>query len=181
MEIRFVSGNQFKIDETKEIMLGSGIDIIPFNKKIEELQTLDVRSLVKDKLMKAFGLIGRPLFVEHTGLYIKYLNEFPAGLTQIFWDSLEADKFAELMGKLPDTTVLAKTIIGYCDGMNIHYFEGEVDGNIVDIPRGNRDFQWDCIFLPKGESLTFAEMGSAKNNISMRKQALEKFKNYLTL
>lgn len=180
MEIRFVSGNQFKIDETKEIMLGSGIDIIPFNTKIEELQTLDVKSLVKDKLMKAFGLIGRPLFVEHTGLYIKYLNNFPAGLTQIFWDSLEADKFAELVGKLPDTTVLAKTIIGYCNGMQIHYFEGEVSGNIVDVPRGSRDFQWDCVFLPKGESLTFAEMGFAKNNISMRKQALEEFKNYLT-
>lgn len=138
MEIRFVSRNQFKIDETKEIMLGSGIDIIPFNRKIEELQTLDVKSLVKDKLMKAFSLIGRPLFVEHTGLYIKYLNGFPAGLTQIFWDSLEADKFSELVGNLPDTTVLAKTIIGYCDGKQIYYFEGEVNGNIVNIPKGSR-------------------------------------------
>lgn len=126
MEIRFVSGNQFKIDETIEIMKGSNVDIIPFNIKIEELQTLDVKSLVKDKLMKAFSMIGRPLFVEHTGLYIKYLNNFPAGLTQIFWDSLEADKFAELIGKLPDSSVVAKTIIGYCDGKQIHYFEGEI-------------------------------------------------------
>jgi len=179
MEIRFVSRNQFKIEETKEIMLGSGIDIIPFNRKIEELQTLDVQSLVKDKLMKAFSLIGRPLFVEHTGLYIKYLNEFPAGLTQIFWDSLEADKFAELIGNLPDTTVLAKTTIGYCDGKQIYYFEGEVSGNIVNTPRGSRNFQWDCVFLPSGGRQTFAEMGTAKNDISMRKQALEKFKKFL--
>jgi XTP/dITP diphosphohydrolase len=179
MEIRFVSRNQFKIDETKEIMLGSGIDIIPFNRKIEELQTLDVKSLVKDKLMKAFSLIGRPLFVEHTGLYIKYLNGFPAGLTQIFWDSLEADKFSELVGNLPDTTVLAKTIIGYCDGKQIYYFEGEVNGNIVNIPKGSRDFQWDCVFCPLGHSQTFAEMGLAKNDISMRKQALENFKKFL--
>lgn len=179
MEIRFVSGNQFKIDETKEIMSGSGINIIPFNRKIEELQTLDVNKLVKDKLMKAFSLIGRPLFVEHTGLYIKYLNEFPAGLTQIFWDSLDADKFSELIGNLPDTTVIAKTIIGYCDGKQIFYFEGEVSGSIVKAPRGSRDFQWDCVFLPEGQSMTFAEMGSAKNDISMRKQALEKFKNFL--
>ncbi len=179
MEIRFVSGNQFKIDETKEIMKGSGHTIIPFDKKIEELQTLDVTNLVKDKLLKAFNFIGRPLFVEHTGLYIKYLNDFPGGLTQIFWDRLNADKFAELVGNLPDTTVVAITTIGYCDGMKIHYFKGEVKGNIVNSPRGNRDFQWDCVFLPEGESRTFAEMGAAKNEISMRKQALEKLKTFL--
>lgn len=180
MEIRFVSGNRFKIDETIEIMKGSSISIVPFNIKIEELQTLDVKSLVKDKLMKAFSMIGRPLFVEHTGLYVKYLNDFPAGLTQIFWDSLEADKFAELIGKLPDSTVVAKTIIGYCDGKQIHYFEGEINGAIVDIPKGSRDFQWDCVFLPEGETMTFAEMGSAKNNISMRKKALEQMKKFLS-
>ena len=180
MEIRFVSGNQFKIDETIEIMKGSSISIVPFNIKIEELQTLDVKSLVKDKLMKAFSMIGRPLFVEHTGLYIKYLNDFPAGLTQIFWDSLEADKFAELIGKLPDSTVVAKTIIGYCDGKQIYYFEGEINGVIVDVPKGSRNFQWDCVFLPKGETMTFAEMGSAKNNISMRKKALEQMRKFLS-
>lgn len=179
MEIRFVSGNPFKIKETQEIMKGSGIDIIPFDEKIEELQTLDVKNLVKDKLMKAFGIIGRPLFVEHTGLYIKYLNDFPAGLTQIFWDSLKADKFAELVGNLPDTTTLAKTTIGYCDGKQVHFFEGEVSGSIVNTPRGDRSFQWDCVFLPEGKINTFAEMGSAKNDISMRKKALEELRNYL--
>jgi XTP/dITP diphosphohydrolase len=179
MEIRFVSGNRFKIDETTEIMKGRGIDIIPVNNKIEELQTLNVKNLVKDKLMKAFSMIGRPLFVEHTGLYIKYLNDFPSGLTQIFWDSLEADKFAKLIGNLPDTTVLARTIIGYCDGKQIHYFDGEINGNITDTPKGDRKFQWDCVFIPCGESKTFAEMGSAKNDISMRKQALEKFRKFL--
>lgn len=100
-------------------------------------------------------------------------------MTQIFWDSFKADKFAELIGSLPDTTVLAKTIIGYCDGKQIYYFEGEVSGNIVNTPKGSRDFQWDCVFLPSGESQTFAEMGSAKNDISMRKQALENLKKFL--
>lgn len=180
MEIRFVSGNQFKIDETIEIMKGSKIDIIPFTMKIEELQTLDVKKLVKDKLMKAFSIIGRPLFVEHTGLYVKNLNDFPAGLTQIFWDSLEADKFAELIGNLPDPTTVAKTIIGYCDGKKIYYYEGEISGIIVGTPKGSREFQWDCVFMPNGDSRTFAEMGAEKNNISMRKKALEEMKKSLS-
>ncbi|HHF8283696.1 TPA: non-canonical purine NTP pyrophosphatase, partial [Klebsiella pneumoniae] len=41
------------------------------------------------------------------------------------------------------------------------------------------DFQWDCIFIPDGESETFAEMGDRKNEISMRKKAFDKFKEYL--
>lgn len=44
---------------------------------------------------------------------------------------------------------------------------------------GPRDFQWDCIFIPDGESETFAEMGDRKNEISMRKKAFDKFKEYL--
>ncbi|HIE1052061.1 TPA: non-canonical purine NTP pyrophosphatase, partial [Escherichia coli] len=47
------------------------------------------------------------------------------------------------------------------------------------VPKGPRDFQWDCIFIPDGESETFAEMGDRKNEISMRKKAFDKFKEYL--
>ena len=50
---------------------------------------------------------------------------------------------------------------------------------ILVIVRGNRDFQWDCVFQPDTYDKTFAEMGEQKNTISMRKIALEKLRNYL--
>lgn len=181
MEIRLATNNQFKIDETIEILKGTKIKIVPLKMKIEELQTLDVNRLVRDKLLKAFSRIGRPLVVEHTGLYIEYMNGFPGGLTQIYWDSLEADKFTELIGNLKNSKAIAKTTIGFCDGKKIHFFEGEVKGEITKAPLGNRDFQWDCVFIPEGESETFAEMGNRKNQISMRKLAIEKFKAHINL
>jgi XTP/dITP diphosphohydrolase len=181
MEIRLATNNQFKIDETIEILKGTKISIVPLKMKIEELQTLDVTRLVKDKLLKAFSRIGRPLIVEHTGLYIEYMNGFPGGLTQIFWDSLEADKFTEIIGNLKNSKAIAKTTIGYCDGKKIHFFKGEVKGKITKAPLGKRDFQWDCVFIPEGESETFAEMGDRKNQISMRKLAIEKLKTYINL
>lgn len=70
MEIRFVSSNKYKIAEVEAILGPVGIKVVPAHIKIEELQTDDVEKLVKDKLIKAFQKIGRPLFVEHTGLYI---------------------------------------------------------------------------------------------------------------
>lgn len=179
LEIRFLSGNKFKISEASLILKGAGVSVVPVKAKVEELQTEDTSRLVKDKTLKAFERIGRPLFVEHTGLYIDYMNGLPGGLTQIFWDTLQAEKFTQLFGKEGENTLVAKTVIGFVDGKKFHLFEGSVKGHIPPEPVGNRDFQWDCVFVPEGESQTFAEMGDRKNDISMRKKALDQFASFL--
>lgn len=179
MKVRFMSGNSHKIEEVRKILAPVGVEIVPISRKIEELQTEDVNRLVKDKLTKAFGLIGRPLFVEHTGLYLEGLNGLPAGLTQIFWDKLEADRFATLVKGLGNPVVVAKTVLAYCDGQQIRLFEGSVSGQVPKTPGGPRHFQWDCVFVPDGHTQTFAEMGDLKNDISMRRKALDAFAAHL--
>ncbi|WP_175807613.1 non-canonical purine NTP pyrophosphatase [Burkholderia cenocepacia] len=179
MKIRFMSGNPNKVAEIQKILEPVGVEIVSVDRKIEELQTEDVDRLVRDKLIKAFELIGRPLFVEHTGLYLEGLNGLPAGLTQIFWDKLEADRFAALVEGLGNSSVIAKTVLGYCDGREIHLFEGAINGKVPKIPAGPRHFQWDCVFVPDGHAQTFAEMGDKKNEISMRRKALDAFAVYL--
>jgi XTP/dITP diphosphohydrolase len=179
MNIRFITKNKYKIKEITSLLENTGVSIIAAEYSIDEIQTENVEALIRDKLLKAFNLVGRPVFVEHTGLYIESLNGFPGGLTQIFWDKLQADNFSKLLGVGENTKLIAKTIIGYCDSMKIHIFEGEVYGKISPVPKGPRDFQWDCIFIPDGENKTFAEMGEMKNEISMRKKAFDKFKHYL--
>lgn len=174
-----MSGNTHKITEVQRILSPVGVEIVPVSRKIEELQTEDVEKLVRDKLTKAFEIIGRPLFVEHTGLYLNGLNGLPAGLTQIFWDRLEADRFVELVAGLGDARVTAKTILGYCDGRNIHMFEGSIEGTVPPKPAGPMGFQWDCVFVPDGSDKTFAEMGADKDAISMRRKALDKFAAHL--
>jgi len=179
MKIRFLSGNKHKLEEVRKILEPAGVEVLAVREKIEELQTEDVERLVRDKLSKAFALIGRPLFVEHTGLYLAGMNGLPAGLTQIFWDKLEADKFTALVQGLGDASVTAKTVLGYCDGRQIHIFSGEIHGMVSATPAGPRDFQWDCVFVPNGHTETFAEMGDRKNVISMRRRALDSFAEFL--
>ena len=181
IEIRFVSNNEFKIAEARTILGVRSISVLESRIKIEELQTTDTPRLVRDKLLKAYREIGRPLFVEHTGLYLEHLAGLPGGLTQIFWDTLKADRFAELFGKLsPNKKAAARTAIGYCDGRRIYEFDGAIEGQITVAPRGSRDFQWDCVFQPDGHSETFAEIGDKKNEISMRRIAMEKLAAHLT-
>jgi XTP/dITP diphosphohydrolase len=180
INIRFVSRNEFKLKEAREILAPTGINVVPLNIQIEELQTIDTERLVKDKALKAFAQIGRPLFVEHTGLYLDYINNLPGGLTQIFWDALEADRFTMLFGSGSETRVVAKTLVCFTDTKRFFLFEGEVKGRIAPIPRGPRGFQWDCVFIPDGYSQTFAEMGPEKNKISMRRHALDRFGKFLS-
>ena len=59
-----MSGNPHKIDEVQRILAPVDVEIIAVPQKIQELQTEDVHALVRDKLIKAFGSIGRPLFVD---------------------------------------------------------------------------------------------------------------------
>lgn len=179
LTIRFVSKNEFKLREAKAILANAAVTVIPLEIKVEELQTEDTKRLVKDKTMKAFKEVGRPLFVEHTGLYLNHLNGLPGGLTQVFWDTLQADRFADLFGKAKDPKVIGKTVIGYTDAIQFFMFEGEVSGRIAEAPRGPRGFQWDCVFIPDGFSQTFAEMGEKKNDISMRRIAMDHFAKFL--
>lgn len=130
LQIRFLTSNPHKIAEAQTILAHAGVHVLPVQLKIEELQTEDTKRLVKDKALKAFQQIGRPLFVEHTGLYLNYVNGLPGGLTQIFWDTLQADKFARMFGQPSDCTVNAKTIIGFIDGKQFYDFEGSVSGRM---------------------------------------------------
>lgn len=179
MELRFVTKNPLKAKEVDAI-LGDRVKVIHAPLKIHEIQSEDVIEIVNDKVLKAFRKVGRPLFIEHTGLYIESLEGFPGGLTQVFWDKLKAEKFSKLLGSLDNTSLIAKTVIAYCDAKKIHIFEGEIKGNISSEPKGSLDFQWDPVFIPEGYVETFAEMGELKNEISMRKIAFDKFYAYLT-
>ncbi|QHM70061.1 non-canonical purine NTP pyrophosphatase [Mixta intestinalis] len=179
MKIRFLSSNELKLDEVCRILGPVGVEVLPVSCRIEEIQTENEVALVRDKLTKAFALIGRPLFVEHTGLYLDGLNGLPAGLTRVFWNRLKVERFTALVQALDNQNATAKTVLGYCDGRKMYQFSGEVRGKIVAEPAGSRDFLWDCIFVPEGHTQTFAEMGELKHEISMRRLALDRFAAFL--
>ena len=180
MKVRFVSRNDYKLAEAATILKSVGVEVVPVKETIEELQTTDALRLVRDKALRAFTKFGRELFVEHTGLRLKILNGFPGGLTQVFWDTLQAEKMSELFGSDEEGTVEAVTDLCYVDGRQFYEFRGIISGRISKQPKGSRAFQWDCVFIPDKKSQTFAEMGSdEKNKISMRKKALDAFAEFL--
>jgi XTP/dITP diphosphohydrolase len=180
VELRFISSSAEKIAEVSGILAPFGVAITPVDLKIEEIQTEDLEALVRRKALKAFDKVRRPLLVEHTAIYLNHLNGLPGGLTSVFWKRLQAERFCELFGNTVDPGLTVKTMVGYVDGRKISYFEGEVVGRVASEPAGDRGFGWDCAFIPEGQDVTYAQLtGEEKNQISMRRLALEKLATFL--
>ena len=108
-----------------------------------------MEALVRDKAVKAFAKVKRPIFVDHTGLQFDFLGGFPGGLTEIFWNKLKNNRLAEIIGQSSQPAVTATTYLAYCDGRKINLFVGRLEGTIAREPRGPEGFQWDPIHHPK--------------------------------
>ncbi len=173
MTLYFITGNQNKLREVQAIIPGvEGIDL-----DLPEIQSLDPQEIITEKLKEAVKEKEGEYFVEDTALYLECLNGFPGPLIKFFLERLGSEGIWELVSKYENHNVVVKTVIGYNNGQDIHFFVGELKGKIVS-PRGESDFGFDPIFEFNGK--TFAEMtAEEKNKISHRKQALMKFKDFL--
>lgn len=179
----FISQNPFKFEELEPMFDEHGLNVLYVERYIKEIQSDNLTEIVREKTLDAFREVGRPVLVDHTGLYIENWNGMPGGLTQLFWNSLGS----RICNMLPDSKhrrAKAKTIIGYCDGKNLFIeFEGVLDGTIALEPHDGRSFQWGTIFIPNGFDKAYSELTIPKiNQISHRSHAFKSFcdffKNY---
>jgi non-canonical purine NTP pyrophosphatase (RdgB/HAM1 family) len=171
----FITGNKGKFNEVKDIIP----TIEQINLDLPEVQELDPKVVIEEKLKAAQKLREGEFVCEDTSLYIDCLNGFPGPLIKWFLKSLNETEIHELVEKYNNSKVTAKTVVGYTDGNNIKFFEGILEGTIVK-PRGDGGFGWDKMFQPVGHEKTLGEMSiQEKNQISMRKIAFEELRDYL--
>ncbi len=182
MEIYFVTGNKNKFKEARSVIP----DLQELAIDLPEIQETDPKIIIEAKLHEALKHKNGGLIVEDTSLYFDCLsgqgqNGLPGPLIKWFLKTLGNSGLATLVEKFGNAKAEAHTVIGYAkDAEHVHYFEGVVHGTIV-APRGETTFGWDPIFQPDGHTKTFAEMSrEEKNKISMRREAFQKLKEFLT-
>ncbi len=175
-KIKFITGNKNKFKEVKAIMP----DIEQMDIDLAEIQEIDAEKIIGAKLLEAVKQAKGPLMAEDTSLYLECLNGLPGPLIKWFLVKLGNDGLYKIAEKLGNFNAEARTIIGYSDGARkIKFFTGSIKGHIIP-PQGVTSFGWDPIFQPEGYLKSFAELGSEeKNEISMRRMAVEKLKKYL--
>ena len=184
----FATNNQHKVEEVQSILdskwhvlslqqAGIFIDIP------EPHQTL--KENASEKSSTIYQITGKNCFSEDTGLAVDALQGAPgvhsaryAGDSRSF-----SDNISKLLFELKDQsdrrarfrTVISSQLNGKED-----FVEGICEGNIIDHVKGAEGFGYDPVFVPEGDTRTFAEMSMAeKNTYSHRRKAMDKLIAFL--
>jgi non-canonical purine NTP pyrophosphatase (RdgB/HAM1 family) len=171
-QIYLVTGNANKLREW-QAMMPDTIQLESVDVDLPEIQSDDATEIVTDKARRAYEIIGKPVVVEDVEAGLEKLNGLPGPLIKFFNAKLGKDALYKLAGKEGEKATVACTI-AYYDGNEALVVRGEVNGTVV-APRGDA-FGFDIVFVPEGETQTYAEMGpEKKNKISHRSKAIKKF------
>ena len=187
-ELLFATNNQHKLKEIREI-IGQTFRIISlkdvgFTGDVPETQET-IEGNARQKARFIFEKTGRPCFADDTGLEIDALDGRPgvysaryAGEGCRFEDNI-VKILTELQGVTSRKARFRCVVCLIIDNQE-HLFEGKVEGTILADKRGSDGFGYDPVFLPDGETSTFAEMPPyLKNGISHRGKAVNKMVRFM--
>ena len=187
MELVFATNNAHKLEEVQQMVgdkfilkslndIGCTDDIPETGVTFEENAKQKTDYLVSKYNVNCFG--------DDSGLEINALDGEPGVYSARYSGSRDMEKnidlvLEKLQGKA-DRSARFKTIISLFVNGEQHFFEGTVEGHIINERTGTEGFGYDPIFIPNGYEKTFAEMSlEEKNKISHRSQAVAKLVDFL--
>lgn len=187
-EIVFATNNKHKLSEIRDITRGkikilSLNDINCFEDIPETGETLEENALIKARFVKE--KYGFDCFADDTGLEVDVLGGAPGVYSSRY--AGEACRPEDNMRKLiremrnaDNRSARFRTVIALLLNGEKHFFEGIINGEIIEEKRGGSGFGYDPIFVPDGYDETFAELGDEiKNAISHRAIATQKLIGFL--
>jgi non-canonical purine NTP pyrophosphatase (RdgB/HAM1 family) len=153
-EAVFITGNRKKADYFSKY-LGHPIECVKLD--LDEIQSLDLKEVVRHKMLQAHKQVQKPVLVEDVALECKALGKLPGTFVRWFLEELTLQHLCSLLdGK--DRSATARCMFGYYDGKEERYFEGALQGTIPEKPAGSGGYGWDPIFIPQGYGETRAEL-----------------------
>ncbi len=174
-----VTSNKGKFLEYNEIFKENGIELIHYNLKYPEEQLDSLDEVARRSLYYLTGIIKEEFFIDDSGLFIDSLNGFPGVYSSYVQSTIGNQGILGLMKNNTIRKASFKTSIAYYDG-EIHIFNGQTSGTISFEEKGKNGFGYDPIFIPDGETRTYAEMTVAeKNRISHRNKAVKQLIDFL--
>lgn len=176
------TSNAHKVEEYKALMADDSIELqslldYPGFPDVEENGTTFTEN-ASIKAIAASKYCDAPAFADDSGLEVFALNGEP-GIYSARYAPTDPERIAKLLknleGKVDRSARFVCVIAIAFNGEIIETFEGEIRGTIGFEPKGSNGFGYDPVFIPEGETRTFAELSSEeKNRISHRANAFRK-------
>ncbi|MEB3702771.1 RdgB/HAM1 family non-canonical purine NTP pyrophosphatase [Candidatus Bealeia paramacronuclearis] len=180
--------NGGKVQELQLLLKPIGIEVLSskdFNliEPIEDGETFEANALIKAK--SVFEATGISTLADDSGLMVSCLDGRP-GVYSANWLGPQKDPLvamARLQKEVADSQNLTAkfvTVLAFLNGGAPDFFKGECVGTLTFPPRGDQGFGFDPVFIPEGETRTFAQMTKLeKMAISHRGKALHAFLEFL--
>lgn len=178
-QITFITWNSWKFQEAK-FVLWDNIELKQVDIDLPEIQTTSVKEVIEAKLKEWCKKLNSPFVVEDTGLEFEAWNSLPWALIKFFIKSVWVEWIIQMLKTFENKKAKVVCYVWYFDWDKTMFFCWEVEWSISSEVLWESWFAFDTIFIPKGESRTFAQMSKEeKNEVSHRKLAFEKLKEYL--
>lgn len=187
--IVFATNNTHKLKEATQI-LGPSIRIISLrdigcsDELPETGNTFRANALQKARYVhEKYGVI---CFADDSGLEVNALQGAPGVFSARYagtgaTSDQNIDRLLREMSGVEDRSASFRTVIAFMGPGDTLFFEGIIEGTILEQRSGTDGFGYDPVFVPKGEQRTFSEMKpEEKNRISHRAFALHGMQRWLS-
>ncbi len=173
-----VSGNKNKIAQMERIL---GVSLESAELELEEIQSLDLATIIEAKARTAYATLGTPVIVDDASLGINQLGGLPGPFVRWFIEAVGAEGICRFADQSPTRSATAEVAIGLFDGKEFHSFIEAVQGTIAEHPQGEQGFGWDSVFIHEGTDKTRAEMDHDERDrvYPIRASALNQLRDYL--
>ncbi len=187
MAILIATRNRHKLEEIREILSDSGIELLGLDDcqgipEVEEDRDSFEGNAIKKAEISA-KTMGRLAMADDSGLEVDALGGAPGVYSARYSGEPVSyrrnnQKLLKEMDGVSDRSARFVCVVALCGPAGeCRTVRGTCEGIIAEERRGDMGFGYDPLFIPDGESRTFAEMEEAeKNRLSHRYRAFERAK-----
>lgn len=193
MKIVLATSNQHKVVELKSLFAAHGMDV-ELIRSVDVIGPLDIdetgHTFEENAYIKAIAVFercGLPTLADDSGLEVEALDGAPGVRSARYAgpNATDADNRAHLISvfkqqKISESPASFRCALCYIDPLRTLFGIGSSQGAIQPHERGSNGFGYDPLFVPDGETRTYAEMTpQEKQSRSHRGRAVEDLVKHL--
>lgn len=180
MDLTVVTTNDGKFAEFTEELNVRDLRLCRKSEAYPEIQADSLEDVVRFGMDWLRKRIEGNFVIDDSGIFIECLSGFPGVYSSFVFRTVGLDGILRLMSEERERRAQFRTVIGLSVEGKESIVTGSCSGTIASILSGTGGFGYDPLFVPDGQTDTFAQMElKEKNAISHRGEALRKLRKIL--
>ena len=138
MKILFATHNKGKLAEARHILGQKGIEAEHLEIEYDEPRGEDTTDIAGRSAAGLYKMIGKPLFLDDSGLFVDALKGFPGPYSAFVYKRIGYNGILNLLNGNANRKAYFKCSIAYADENGVKVFDGIVNGTIAESAKGKR-------------------------------------------